>query len=96
MKQSPLTLITLIILGVLLLKIFQHNRLLHLTHTQQHLARAHSKLLDDCINLRHQYERTAAPETVYCDAVDGGMAPLRSNTIVPLSHVLKEADNATT
>ncbi|MGD1997695.1 MAG: hypothetical protein PVJ92_02145 [Candidatus Dependentiae bacterium] len=89
MKYSGTTLLILIVIAALLLKIFQHNRLLHLTYTQQRLARQQTKLRDDCINLRTQLQRDASYETVYQHASRNGMKPVQLPQIVPLSVALK-------
>lgn len=90
MKYSGTTVFILIIVGALLLKIFQHNRLLHLTYTQQRLARQQTKLRDDCINLRSQLQRDGSFATVYEQAKNNGMQPLSLEAVVPLSTVLKK------
>lgn len=87
---SPLTLLVLLMVAVLLIKVYQHNRLVYLTHRYQRLTREHAQLLTECNQLRQQHVRILKSKRVTQQL--SSMMPLTQQNIVPLSTVLKGAD----
>lgn len=88
MKNSPLSLFIALVIGALLLKMYQHHHLLHLTYHHQRLARHQTKLLDDCLNLRKQYERIASPAVIHAESRRNGLQSIRLEDVIPLSQAL--------
>ena len=69
----------------LFIKIYQHHRLVRLTHAHQDLALEHASLMQECIHLHKQYLRESSTEKLYHEACSShGMQPLTSQQIVTL------------
>ncbi len=84
-KQSSLPLILCVVVTILLCKIYQHHRVVHLTHAHQQLCHQHAHLIKECMDLRAQQERVASLSNISAQAhKKDRMQPLNLAQVIPL------------
>ena len=88
-RFSPIRLGIFLAVGALLIKVYQHNRLVYLTHTHQQLSRRHAELVQECMQLRAQKQRVAGFKKIITTVTKKlHMQPLTLDAIVSLSVAL--------
>lgn len=86
---TPLRLAVFLIASALLTKVYQHNKLVYLTYSNQQLSQEHAHLMHECMELYALLEDTASNEQIMAHAIaTEKMVPLKHESFVPLKNVL--------